>query len=150
MLASPCLVQIVRGMADIPVVNVGMTEVFFYPHTGPDLSGAHPVSLTEVRPITATVSCQVAATSVVVDLSLLTEPEQTEVLSLLQKNSSVYNNSKNASSIMNFIKCIHLHIVTSALCFARHRLWCPAGFQPLALEMCFFRLQCLSTTGCFI
>lgn len=42
----------------------------------------------------------------------------------------------NASWIL--YECINFHTVTSALHFGCQRLWCPAGFQPLALEISFF------------
>lgn len=101
LLASPCLVQAVRGTAYIPVVNVGTTEVLLYPRTSLGaLSCAQVVSLptgvTEVRSATATVSSQVAGSPVqsgveLVDLSALAEQDQAEVRSLLQKYSSVFS-----------------------------------------------------------
>lgn len=101
LLASPCLVQAVRGTVYIPVVNVGTTEVLLHPRTSLGaLSCAQVVSLptgvTEVRSATATVSSQVAGSPAqsgveAVDLSALAEQDQAEVRSLLQKYSSVFS-----------------------------------------------------------
>lgn len=84
LLASPCLVRVVRGTTYIPVVNVGTTELLLYPRIRLGaLSPAEVVSLphgvTEVR-FSATVSAQVAASSgqggVESVLPALAEPEQ--------------------------------------------------------------------------
>lgn len=100
LLASPCLVKVVRGTTYIPVVNVGTAELLLYPRTCLGaLSPAEVVSLppgvTEVRS-SATVSAQTAASSgqggvESVDLSALAEPEQVPVRSLLQRFSSVFS-----------------------------------------------------------
>lgn len=99
LLASPCLVKVVRGTTYVPVVNVGTTEIL-YPQTCLGvLSPAEVVSLppgvTEVRP-SATVSSQAAVGSErsaveAVDLSSLAESEQVQVRSLLQRFSSVFS-----------------------------------------------------------
>ena len=101
LLASPCLIQIVRGTAYVPVVNVGATEVLLYPRTSlGTLSCAQVVSLpagvTEVRSTTATVSSCTAGGSVPsgveeVDLSALADQDQAEARSLLRKYSSVFS-----------------------------------------------------------
>ena len=101
LLASPCLVQVVRGTAYIPVVNVGTTEVLLYPRTTlGTLSSAQVVSLptgvTEVRSTTATVSSCMAGGPVqsaveAVDLSALADQDQVEVRALLHKYSSVFS-----------------------------------------------------------
>ncbi|XP_034081973.1 uncharacterized protein LOC117552526 [Gymnodraco acuticeps] len=101
LLASPCLVQVVRGTAYVPVVNVGTTEVLLYPRTGLGvLSAAQVVSLpagvTEVGSSFAAVSSQTAAPSVhdrldTLDMSSLTEQEKTGVKSLLFRYQSVFS-----------------------------------------------------------
>lgn len=101
LLASPCLIQMVRGTAYIPVVNVGATEILLYPRTSlGTLSRAQVVSLptgvTEVRSPTATVSsCTVGAPVQGgvegVDLSALADQDQAEARSLLHKYSSVFS-----------------------------------------------------------
>ena len=100
LLASPCLVQVTRGTAYVPIINVGVTEVLLYPRVSMgSLSNAEVISLpsgvSEVRPITATLSSQEATSSVpdrldAVDLSALSGQEQTEARSLLQRYSSVF------------------------------------------------------------
>lgn len=46
LLASPCLVQVIRGTAYVPVVNVGVTDILLYPRTSLGLlSSAQVVSL---------------------------------------------------------------------------------------------------------
>lgn len=102
LLVSPCLVQVTRGTAYIPVVNVGTTDILLYPRTGLGvLSSAQVISLpagvTEVKLDTASVSSQ-AATGVApggveaVDLSALAAQEQMEVRSLLWKYHAVFAN----------------------------------------------------------
>lgn len=100
LLASACLLTVVRGTVWVPVVNVGTTEVLLYPRTRlGSLSAAQVVSLpagvTEVGAAAATVSSQAVTPSamdrmVSPDLSALTEPEQERVRSLLQKYNSVF------------------------------------------------------------
>lgn len=113
LLASPCLVRVVRGTAYIPVVNVGTTEVLLYPRTDIGvLSAAQVVSLpagvTEVKSTTATVSSQAAATPVPdrvesLDLSALGEQDQAEVRSLLQKYQSVFSAHEGDLGCTNLI-----------------------------------------------
>lgn len=67
--ASPALVQVERGIAYIPIVNVGSTEVFLYPRTVVgSLDEVNVVSLpagvTEVPSSVATVACQSVSASV--------------------------------------------------------------------------------------
>ena len=114
LLASPCLVQVARGTVYVPVVNVGTTEVLLHPRTClGSLSSVQVVSLptgiTEVRSTTATVSSQVAAHSAqsgieAVDLSALTDQEQQEVRSLLQKYSSVFSAHEGDLGCTNLIE----------------------------------------------
>lgn len=102
MLASPCLVRVTRGIAYIPVVNVGKTDVLLYPRTGlGTLSSAQvvnlPADVTAVKPTMASVSSQVAAGVWqggvdAVDLSALAEQEKMEVHALLQKYHAVFSN----------------------------------------------------------
>lgn len=109
LLASSALVQVNRGTAHVPIVNVGVTDVVLYPRTilG-TLSNANVVSLpagvTESQgTVVGTVSSQ-AATSVssaapdpvwekiqATDLSALSEEEQNSVRSLLYKYRSVFS-----------------------------------------------------------
>lgn len=101
LLASPCLVQVVRGTVYVPVVNVGTTEVLLYPRTGLGTLGVAqvvslPAGVTEERSMLATVSSQMATPSVPdrvesLDLSALTEQKQTDVKSLLHKYHSVFS-----------------------------------------------------------
>lgn len=101
LLASPCLIQVVRGTAYVPVVNVGTADVLLYPRIRlGTLSRAQVVSLptgvTEVRSTTATVSSCTAEVPVQsgveeVDLSALAPEHQSEVRSLLRRYSSVFS-----------------------------------------------------------
>lgn len=89
LLASPCLVQVVRDTAYVPVVNVGVTDILLYLCISLGLLSSAQVSslpsgVSEVRPTIATMSLQVAATlTESVDLSALSELEQGEVKCLL-------------------------------------------------------------------
>lgn len=101
LLASPCLVQVERGTAYIPVVNVGTAEVLLYPRTSLGAVGmakvvSLPAGVSEVSTTTATVSSQTATSSVqdrveAVDLSALDPEDQAEVRSLLQEYSTVFS-----------------------------------------------------------
>lgn len=96
---SPCLVQVVQGTVYVPVINVGTTEVLLYPKTGLGTLGvAQVVSLpprVTKEPMVATVSSQTATPSSdrveSVDLSALTEEEQTGVKSLLNRYHSLFS-----------------------------------------------------------
>ncbi|KAK7881610.1 hypothetical protein WMY93_030019 [Mugilogobius chulae] len=100
LLASPALVQVVRGTAYVPVVNVGDNDVLLYPRTlVGTLDNVNVVSLPagviEVPPVAASVSSQSAAASATdpfaeVDLSSLSIEEQEQVRSLLNKYTSVF------------------------------------------------------------
>lgn len=113
LLASACLVQVVRGTVYVPVVNVGMTEALLYPRTGLGvLSTAEVVSLpagvTEERSITATLSAQTAAPSVQnslgsIDLSTLTDSDQANVKSLLHRYQSVFSTHDGDLGCTNLI-----------------------------------------------
>ncbi|XP_035996571.1 uncharacterized protein LOC118563987 [Fundulus heteroclitus] len=97
LLASPALVQVVRGTAYVPVVNVGNTDVLLYPRsTVGTLNSVGVVSLpagvTEV-PLFANVSSQTVAAPAsdgikTIDLSSLSEEEQGRVRALLGTASS--------------------------------------------------------------
>nr|XP_046271732.1 uncharacterized protein LOC124073503 [Scatophagus argus] len=101
LLASPCLVQVVRGTVYVPIVNVGAAEVLLYPRTSLGLLNAAqvislPAGVTEVEPTLVTISSQIAAPSVPdriesLSLSPLPEQEQTGVRSLLYKYQSVFS-----------------------------------------------------------
>lgn len=100
LLASLCLLKVVRGTVWVPVVNVGTSEVLRYPRIDlGSLSAAQvvslPVGVTEVGATVATVSTQTATPSAIdrmasLDLSALTGADQEKVRSLLQKFSSVF------------------------------------------------------------
>ncbi|KAL1263544.1 hypothetical protein QQF64_006283 [Cirrhinus molitorella] len=115
LLASPALVQVVRGTAYIPVVNVGMTDAVLYPNTllG-TLHGVYVVSLppgvTEVKEVVATVSSQgcVVDSSLQeriesVDLSALGIEEQHMVRTLLRSYQSVFSAHDNDLGCTNLI-----------------------------------------------
>lgn len=119
LLASPCLVQVVRDTIYIPMVNVETTEVLLYPHTSlGTLSIAQVISLptgvTEVRSIMATASSQVAGSPLqsgveVMDLSALAKQDQAEVQSLLRKYRSVFSTYEGDLGGTNLIlRDIHL------------------------------------------
>ena len=101
LLASHCLVRVVRGTVYVPVVNVGTTAVLLYPRTGLGTLGSAdvvslPAGVTEVGSPVATVSAQAAAPSVPdriasLDLSALTELEQADVKSLLRRYHTVFS-----------------------------------------------------------
>lgn len=101
LLASPCLVQVVRGTVYVPVVNVGTTEVLLYPRTSLGILGVAqvvslPAGVTEVEPTLVTISSLAAVPSISdriesLDLSALPDHEQTSVRSLLYKYQSVFS-----------------------------------------------------------
>lgn len=101
LLASPCLVQVVRGTVYVPVVNVGTTEVLLYPRTSLGILGVAqvvslPAGVTEVEPTLVTISSLAAVPSISdriesLDLSALPDQEQTSVRSLLYKYQSVFS-----------------------------------------------------------
>lgn len=86
LLALPCLVQVTRGTAYVPVVNVRVADVLLYPRTHLGLLSSVqivslPTGVSEVRPTIATMSSQTVTTSIQdriesVDLSALSESEQ--------------------------------------------------------------------------
>lgn len=100
LLASPCLVQVIQGTVYIPMVNVGTTEVLLYPRTGLGTLGVDqvislPAGVME-ETMVAAVSFLTATPSVLamveaLNLSALTEQEQTRVTSLLHKYYSVFS-----------------------------------------------------------
>lgn len=101
LLASPCLVQVVRYTVYVPVVNVGMTEVLLYRWTGLGTLGVAqvvslPAGVTDDESMLVTVSSQVATSSVPdriesLDLSTLTEDKQMGVMPLLHRYHSVFS-----------------------------------------------------------
>ncbi|XP_027133599.1 uncharacterized protein LOC109140921 [Larimichthys crocea] len=113
LLVSPCLVQVSRGTAHVPVVNVGTTDVLLYPRTGlGTLSGAQVVSLptgvTEVKLPTASISSQTASGVApdgvqTIDLSALKEQEQMDVHALLQRYQSVFSNHEGDLGCTNLL-----------------------------------------------
>nr|XP_055029293.1 uncharacterized protein LOC129418561 [Misgurnus anguillicaudatus] len=103
LLASPALVQVDRGTAYVPVVNVGTMDVMMYASTViGTINHVYVVSLppgvTEVQEVSARVSSQLVEASPSVqeqiseiDLSVLSVEEQSKVRTLLHKYSSVFS-----------------------------------------------------------
>ncbi|KAI4874103.1 hypothetical protein NFI96_002857 [Prochilodus magdalenae] len=149
LLASPCLVQVARGTVYVPVVNVGTTEDLLHLRTClGSLSSVQVVSLptgiTEVWSTTATVSSQVAARSAqsgieAVDLSALTDQEQQEVRSLLQKYSSVFSAHEGDLGCTNLIEH-EIPLLDNVLVRQRYRRIPPSEYE-LRLEIVLGRLK---------
>ncbi|XP_026064099.1 uncharacterized protein LOC113047063 [Carassius auratus] len=103
LLASPALVQVIRGTAYLPMVNVGTADVMLHSKTVLGVLNSVcmvslPAGVTEVKSVVATVGSQaLAATATVqeqietVDLSVLPEVEQGQVRALLYKFQSVFS-----------------------------------------------------------
>ncbi|KAL7825810.1 hypothetical protein SRHO_G00335480 [Serrasalmus rhombeus] len=113
LLVSPCLLSVVRGTVYVPVVNVGTTEMLLHPcvQLG-SLSLAYVINLPsgveEQRFATATMSSQAVASSVQtqlesLDLSMLSEKERSEVVSLLQKFQTVFSAHESDLGCTNLI-----------------------------------------------
>lgn len=100
LLASPALVQVVRGTAYIPIVNVGAIDVVLYPRTVVGTLDqvcvvSLPAGVTEVPSVLATVSSQVVSSRVqdqieALELSSLPPEEQSRVRSFLQDYTPVF------------------------------------------------------------
>jgi len=114
LLASPALVQLVRGTVYVPIVNVGVNDAVLYPHTVIGIvSQAYVVSLptgvTEGNEqVSATMSSQMVTTSIqdkinAVDLGALSEKDQCQVRSLLQKHSDVFSAQQGQLRCTNLI-----------------------------------------------
>lgn len=100
LIVSPALVQVVRGTAYIPVVNVGFTDVLLYPHTV--VGSLQEVCLVSLPPgiqetpaQLATVASQSVSPTVQeqirdVDLSSVPTEAQSKVRSLLTRYTSVF------------------------------------------------------------
>nr|XP_055059514.1 uncharacterized protein LOC129443124 [Misgurnus anguillicaudatus]XP_055059515.1 uncharacterized protein LOC129443124 [Misgurnus anguillicaudatus]XP_055059516.1 uncharacterized protein LOC129443124 [Misgurnus anguillicaudatus]XP_055059517.1 uncharacterized protein LOC129443124 [Misgurnus anguillicaudatus]XP_055059518.1 uncharacterized protein LOC129443124 [Misgurnus anguillicaudatus]XP_055059519.1 uncharacterized protein LOC129443124 [Misgurnus anguillicaudatus]XP_055059520.1 uncharacterize len=100
LLITPSLVQVSRGTALVPVVNVGTTDVWSYPRTPlGTLTGVHVVSLpagvSDVSPVVATVSSQAVSCREEqigsIDLPGLPVEEQDQVRALLWRSQSVFS-----------------------------------------------------------
>ncbi|XP_077957579.1 uncharacterized protein LOC144406215 [Gasterosteus aculeatus] len=101
LLASPALVQVVRGTAYIPVVNVGSVEAVLHPRTvigtlGPVNVISLPAGVTEVPSDRATMSSHTVSPTVPhqmeeMDLSFLPADQQSQVRSLLGQYASVFS-----------------------------------------------------------
>ena len=101
LLASPALVQVIRGTAYIPVTNVGSTDVVLYARTVVGtLDAVNVVSLppgvSEVPSCVAMLSSRTVAPTVQqqaedVDLSSLSAEEQLQVRSLLRQYAPVFS-----------------------------------------------------------
>ena len=138
LLASPCLVQVTRGTVYIPVVNVGTTDVLLHPRTClGSLCGAQVISLprgvTEVNPITASVSAQgdasVAQDGLAsVDLGILPEEDQREVRSLLQRYHSVFSTHDGDLGCSNLISH-HIPLLDDAPVRQRYRRVPPSEYE---------------------
>ena len=100
LLASPAIVQVTRGTAYIPVVNVGTNDVLLYPHCilgslAEVYITSLPPGVAEVRAAYASVSEPIAPDSVqakieALDLSALSDQDQEQVRSVLLQYSSVF------------------------------------------------------------
>ncbi|XP_062844567.1 retrovirus-related Pol polyprotein from transposon 412 [Trichomycterus rosablanca] len=102
LLVSPALVQVTRGSVQVPVVNVGCTDILLYPRTRLGLLStvsivSLPRDVVEVHSVTATICSQSPAPLSVeeqigaVDLSPLSAEGQAEVRALLLRYSSVFS-----------------------------------------------------------
>ncbi|KAL4004410.1 P2Y purinoceptor 4 [Sarotherodon galilaeus] len=113
LLASPCLVQVDKGVAYIPVTNVGTAEAVLHPRTHLGvISQATVVSLpagvSEEHCFPVTVSSHITSSPAqdmvdAIDLSALTESEQHEVRLLLQKYRSVFSTHEGDLGCTNLI-----------------------------------------------
>ncbi|CAI5649652.1 unnamed protein product [Oreochromis niloticus] len=113
LLASPCLVQVDKGVAYIPVTNVGTAEAVLHPRTHLGvISQATVVSLpagvSEEHSFPITVSSHTTSSPAqdmvdAIDLSALTESEQHEVRLLLQKYRSVFSTHEGDLGCTNLI-----------------------------------------------
>lgn len=115
LLASPCLVQVIRCTVYLPVIKVGTVETFLHPCTNlRALTKVEVVSLkagvsevmgplTTVFPQAASTSCQDKIGEV--DLLVLTRLEQPELKSSLWQNSSVFSSSNGDLGCTALISC---------------------------------------------
>ncbi|KAL4007870.1 hypothetical protein ACER0C_001722 [Sarotherodon galilaeus] len=113
LLASPCLVQVDKGVAYIPVTNVGTAEAVLHPRTHLGvISQATVVSLpagvSEEHSFPITVSSHTTSSPAqdmvdAIDLSALIESEQHEVRLLLQKYRSVFSTHEGDLGCTNLI-----------------------------------------------
>ncbi|XP_072293407.1 uncharacterized protein [Eucyclogobius newberryi] len=101
LMASPALVRVERGTAYIPVVNVGVADVFSYPRTViGTLDSARVVSLPSGVVEVSSIAAQVAGQSIsspvldqieLLDLSHLPPEEQVGARLLLRQHASVFS-----------------------------------------------------------
>ncbi|XP_042072601.1 uncharacterized protein LOC106632647 [Haplochromis burtoni] len=113
LLASPCLVQVDKGVAYIPVTNVGTAEAVLHPRTRLGvISKATVVSLpagvSEEHSFPVTVSSHTTSSPAqemvdTIDLSALAESEQHEVRLLLRKYRSVFSTYEGDLGCTNLI-----------------------------------------------
>lgn len=113
LLASPCMVKVVRGTVYVSVVNVGEAEVLLYPRTHLGVLNAAqvvslPAEVTEAGSTVAMVSSQTATPSVFdrirsLDPSALTEQEQASVRSRLDRYDSVFAANEGDLGCTNLI-----------------------------------------------
>ncbi|KAL1257998.1 hypothetical protein QQF64_011242 [Cirrhinus molitorella] len=104
LLASPSLVRVIKGTVYLPVVNVGMVDVFLYSNIVLGMLNdvcvvSLPEGVTEVKSVAASVNSHsltavpaVSEPIEAVDLSTLTETEQGQLLeaSVIRESSSPY------------------------------------------------------------
>lgn len=135
LLASPALVSASNGTVYIPIVNVGTQDVLLYPRTVlGTLTHAHQVSSpTGLEEVAATVSSQTVNSSVqdkvaAVDLTALTEQEQSQVRSLLHKYSDIFSDHEGDIGCTNLISH-EIPLVDEAPVRQRYRRIPPSEYE---------------------
>lgn len=115
LLVSPALVKVVRGIAYVPVVNVGTTDVLLFPRRViGTLSSVHVVSLppgvTEVWPGQGTVCTIGSQVGTLVqeqldalDLSQVSRDEQGKIRALLSRYQSVFSSFEGDLGCTNLL-----------------------------------------------
>ncbi|XP_027861630.1 uncharacterized protein LOC114137209 [Xiphophorus couchianus] len=113
LLASPALVQVIKGTAYVPIINVGTTELVVYPRTVVGTLNvvnvvSLPAGITEVPAKVATMVCQTASVNVQqqvedLDLSSLSVEGQGQVRSLLNQYMTVFSSHDGDLGCTNVI-----------------------------------------------
>ncbi len=103
LLASPALIQVIRGTAYVPIVNVGISDVMLYPRSplgtlDQVLVVSLPPDVAEIRSVAATVQIPVPQGVLtmeeqlnVLELPGLSEKEASQVRALLHRYQSVFS-----------------------------------------------------------
>ncbi len=103
LLASPALIQVIRGTAYVPIVNVGISDVMLYPRSPLGtldrvLVVSLPPDVAEIRSVAATVQIPVPQGVLtmeeqlnVLELPGLSEKEASQVRALLHRYQSVFS-----------------------------------------------------------